>query len=181
MTMIRASGEFEQRDDWGTDPEILYAIRLHVDIGIDLAASEGHAAAKRYFTPEDSLFDHPASEVRAELAEIGGIAWLNPPFSQAEAFFDYVIRGRIPTLAIYKSNNLAVPHWQRIASECHALRILRGRRAYVSAETGELETSPSFHSVLISFHCDALTARIPENDPDVGGVTMLPYAELVWR
>jgi DNA (cytosine-5)-methyltransferase 1 len=70
------------KQDYGTPPEFMRAIEHRFGkVTFDLAASPHNAKAERYFALENG-FDSLKQNWKEP--ELGGVRWLNPPFSDIE-------------------------------------------------------------------------------------------------
>lgn len=75
---FRAKTTENNKDDWGTPPEVIDAVRrCHPNgITLDVAAHDNNHVAKRYYS----------SEGQTQSWATDGIAWCNPPFSHKMEF-----------------------------------------------------------------------------------------------
>ena len=150
---IKASGKFEQLDDWQTPPEIIKAVKTHMGISFDCAASSTNAVASRYFTAHNSFLSNSDSLLR-KLAE-DAPAWCNPPFSLADEFFERIAKSGIPCVAIYKATNQQSKTWQdTIYPAVKQILMIKGRTAFINPETGKPVPNPPFNSCLLFFNCE---------------------------
>lgn len=99
----------DRRDDWRTPQKLWNCLNNEYVFQTDLAADfENTKCINHYYTVESNTLvaEWPKDQV----------CWLNPPFSQAEAFFKKCAReagNGIKIVAIYKSANLETKTWQR--------------------------------------------------------------------
>ena len=112
-------------DEWGTPPELLQAIGL--TDALDVCASAENHKFPNYWTKEDDCLsrDWPLDQW----------CWMNPPFSQANAFFKKAAneaeRG-VRIMAIYKASNLEIKTWQEVIfPTASAILFLNKRTEYI--------------------------------------------------
>lgn len=140
-----------RRDDWRTPAWLRDLIKDQYEIFWDLAACRESSLGYNNYSAEQSFLEGDG---------IGwaNIAWLNPPFSLAEKFFERVadtMRCAPSTrlLAIYKAN-LETETWQKhILPTCSWVFAPRGRIAYDEPVSGGVKkSSPQFASLLIGWN-----------------------------
>ncbi len=137
------TGNIEERDDWETPKELFDLLNEQYEFNFDCCASEKnkkcdfwHDNFKKVGTEEAGLSDN-------------SIAWMNPPFSKADAmfrhFFEVIKRG----ICIYRCDNLETKIWQDIILK-HATWVFipKGRISY----EGKVGKGSRFPSALIGFN-----------------------------
>ena len=109
-------------DEWGTPDSIFNVLHEHFNFALDLAASEDNTKCPLFFSAERSALERPWPHCIT--------SWLNPPFSQAEAFFEKAAaeaKEGAQVVAIYKASNMETATWQKHIFP-HATHVLIPRR-----------------------------------------------------
>jgi phage N-6-adenine-methyltransferase len=136
-------------DEWGTPPELLQAIGL--TDAFDVCASAENHKFPKYWTKENNCLsrDWPLDQW----------CWMNPPFSQAYAFFKKAANeaaNGVRIVAIYKASNLETKTWQEVIFPyADKILILNKRTEYVGAGGRGVP----FGSALIFYNCEDLWYR----------------------
>jgi phage N-6-adenine-methyltransferase len=138
-------------DNWGTPPSIIDALKATVGINFDLASNGLNAKC-------EDFFEHPFADALNLAWPTDRICFLNPPFSQANAFFwraaiETSVAG-VKLVALYKSNNMETETWQKwILPHANSVLLLNRRTAFVppSDYKGD-EHGPGFSCALIFYN-----------------------------
>lgn len=137
-------------DNWGTPPELIDALKRTVGINFDLASDGANAVC-------EECFEHPFADALELPWPKDRVCFLNPPFSQANAFFRKAAeetKKGAGLVALYKSNNMETDTWQNWILPHAALVLLLNRRtAFVPPKDyqGE-EHGPGFSCALIFYN-----------------------------
>jgi phage N-6-adenine-methyltransferase len=120
------------KDDWGTPPAFISYLEkeLNIILGIDLAASAENAVAGLFLTEDTDFLKH-------ECKNFSGDAWLNPPYSQNEAFIKHAAKVARPDFRIWIliPSRTDTAYWHDSLSS-GALFFIRGRLKFVGAKSG---------------------------------------------
>lgn len=141
-----------RRDDWRTPKWLRENVREQYEPQWDLAACESSSLGRLGFWSQEESF------LTASPGFWTGVGWMNPPFSQAEAFFARVVwvlacQPTLQLVAIYKAN-LETATWQEhILPTCSWVFAPKGRVAYEEPVTGGVKkSSPQFASLLVGWN-----------------------------
>ncbi|EOW6510844.1 phage N-6-adenine-methyltransferase [Cronobacter sp. EKM101R] len=86
----------EVGDQWRTPDAIWWGINARFGpFSLDLFADDANAKCEHYYTVEDNALNQDWS---ARLADLGGAAYANPPYSRATQFEGQYITGMIPIM-----------------------------------------------------------------------------------
>lgn len=159
------------RQDWGTPPALLDAIRkeLRINFTVDLAASPTNAIVPQFVTEEqDSLSDN----VDWTPLIGDGWGWLNPPYSHiapwVEAAANYGTWGT-SRIAVLVPASVGSDWWYRYVDDQAKVLFLRPRLTFVGAsdpypkDCALLLYGP-FPEVTPSYSCWCWRCAAPEDD-----------------
>ena len=140
--------EGSRSDEWGTPRDLLDALGLKADRldVLDVCASADNHKFPGYWTKEDDCLsrDWPKEQW----------IWMNPPFSQAHAFFKKAVKEAARgcwIVCIYKASNMETKTWQElILPHASSILILKGRTNYVTG--AERSDNVPFGSAIIYFN-----------------------------
>lgn len=137
-------------DNWATPPELIEALKRTVGINFDLASNGANSVC-------EECFEHPFADALALPWPQAYTCFLNPPFSQANAFFRKAAeetKNGVRLVALYKSNNLEIDTWQSwILPHAQWILMLNKRTAFVPPSNYEGEEhGPGFSCALIFFN-----------------------------
>lgn len=96
-------GNTELRDEWQTPNWIFEPLMQQYNFDFDCCATKENTKTKEFS-------EHDFQDIM----ELNKIAWMNPPFSKAEAMFKHFFKIVKKGVAIYRCDNLETGIWQNI-------------------------------------------------------------------
>lgn len=138
-----------RRDEWRTPKWLREKVKHQYDVATDLAACRDSTLSPTSFYTKDVSFLASAMPWR-------GVAWMNPPFSEAEAFFAQVEKfmrlwPNLQLVAIYKAN-LETAAWQKYILPSCSWVFAPSRRVAYEPPPGAEKSGPQFASLLIGWN-----------------------------
>ncbi len=132
------TGNVIERDDWETPQWLFDKLNKQYKFGFDCCASKENAKIKPYF--EYDFLDLECAD---------STAWMNPPFSKADAMFKHFFKIIDKGVCIYRCDNLETALWQDvILKNASWILIPKGRISY----EGKVGKGSRFPSALIGFN-----------------------------
>jgi len=133
------TGNIEDRDDWQTPQWLFDKIDKQYNFQFDCCANNKNS--KCAYHSEDFLNEKP----------LGGMAWMNPPFTKAYEMFEHLFKTIDKGVCIYRCDNMETKIWQEIILK-HATWIFipKGRISY----EGKIGKGSRFPSALIGFNIE---------------------------
>lgn len=137
-----------KNDNWRTPDRFFHTVDGLFQFQWDLACTEEDKKCQNGITPDTDFlsltrWEHP------------GNAWMNPPFSKAKDFIQKAINLDIPTVVLYKANNLDTGTWQDVILPwADWIYVLRGRINFVSPEPRDEKNGNYFGCALIGLNLE---------------------------
>lgn len=130
--------------EWGTPLDFWKAIDREFGFTLDLAASAANHKVDRYFSAENSLFDHLDS-IKNE------VCWLNPVYGRKitdfiDAACDLHHRGN--TVVLLPPARTDTAWWSKLHQHADEIRLIRGRLKFTLPDGTTTDPAP-FPSALI--------------------------------
>lgn len=138
-------GDVPERDEWRTDQELWDELDKQYGFGFDCCATSDNSKTEKY------------SNDFEKLVSVGGVAWMNPPFSKARRMFEHFFKVVRRGVAIYRCDNMETKLWQEVILEnADWVFIPKGRVSYTPFETGNMRGGKGtrFPSALIGVGVD---------------------------
>lgn len=143
------------RNDWQTPPELFKLLDDEFHFDIDAAASPENALCKRYFSEEDSAFDH-------ELCG-GWRVFCNPPYGNLKPWIELFIKWADAgnTVVVLVPSATDTEWWAHAYRWAEDVMLLSGRVKFINPATGKPDGSNTTGSTVFVFR------ERPRAEPDV--------------
>ena len=133
------------RNDWQTPPELFRLLDDEFDFDIDAAASRENALCQRFFSEEDSAFDHELSG--------GWRVFANPPYGNLKPWVDLFAKWAEQgnTVVALMPSATDTEWWMSAYLNASEIRLLSGRVKFINPATVKPDGSNTTGSTVFVF------------------------------